>query len=97
MGLEQGLQIGHDCFDLVFVYFSIYVNPNLFQIHFHSVTIDIHTHLIQSVHGAWHAKLLFVRDPRCMLSINNWFAHGVKSQEVGRADLGTGLADDHSP
>ena len=50
-----------------------------------SVTIDIHTHLIQSVCGAWHAKPHFVRDPD-ILSINNWFVCGVKSQDVGSAN-----------
>ena len=40
-----------------------------------TVTIDISTHLIQSVRSAWHAKLPFVRDPRHMLFINDWFAH----------------------
>ena len=32
--------------------------------------MDICIHLIQSVHGAWHGKPLFIKDPEHMLSIN---------------------------
>ena len=58
------------------------------------VMIDICTHLTWSVCGAWYAKLLFVRDPRCMLSIKSWFAHGMKSQDVGSANSGSWMEDD---
>ena len=48
--------------------------------------IDVGAHRIQSICGAWHAKLLFVRDPGCMLGIDNWFAYDMKSQDVGSAN-----------
>ena len=59
--------------------------------------IDICTHLIQRICGSWHAKPLFVKDPGCMLSINNWFAHGRKSQDVRSANSGIRTEDDRSP
>ena len=58
---------------------------------------DKHLHSIPSLCGAWHAKLPFVRDPGCILSINNWFAHGMKRQDIGSANSGIRIEDDHPP
>ena len=56
--------------------------------------IDVCICLIQNVCGAWHAKLPFVRDPEHMLCMNDWFARGMKGQDVGSVNSGNWMEDD---
>ena len=63
----------------------------------HIVTIDICMLLIQCICSVWHAESPFVRDLGHMVSINNWFVHSMKSQDVGSAKSSTRMEDDHPP